>query len=292
MSSEAERTARRLVYGALGINIVLLSGFAIAYWITRSQLVLAQGADSLMDLASGTVLSISAVIGSKPRDDDHQFGHARAEPVGALVTAVLAGALAFEVARSAAISLWEGETPQLSWVASGILGAKLAAKLVLYSLMSSAARRTRSSALEATKVDTRNDLLATSSSLVGVGVGQAGLAWVDAALAIPIALYIAYSGVNLARENLRYLMGESPGEEVHRELCTIAESVRRVERLVSMRAHFVGQYLHVDATVLVGAGLDATEVHDLAVDVKQALERHPLVELAFVHCDTEHGKDH
>ena len=62
--------------------------------------MLAQGSDSLLDLGGGAILAYSAWIAAHAADDDHPFGHHRAEPIGALVTAVLAGVLAFEVLRS------------------------------------------------------------------------------------------------------------------------------------------------------------------------------------------------
>ena len=77
-----------------------------------------------------------------------------------------------------------------------------------------------SSALTAIRVDTRNDVLACASSLIGYALARGGMIWADAALAIPVGLYIGYSGLSLARENLRYLMGEAPTADVLEEIRT------------------------------------------------------------------------
>ena len=98
----ANGAPRRLVAGALVVNVVLLVAAGMVYLRSHSQLVLAQGSDSLFDLAAGGILFVSAWVGSQPRDANHPYGHDRAEPLGALITAVLAGVLAFEVLRSAA----------------------------------------------------------------------------------------------------------------------------------------------------------------------------------------------
>lgn len=292
VTEEQPRPAIHLVAGALAVNGLLLVGFGVAFWLTRSQLVLAQGADSLMDIATGVILTISTRVGSQPSDARHPFGHQRAEPIGALVTAVLAGVLAVEVARSAIGALWLGETPASGGIAAAALGVKFGIKLILLALLASRLKKAKSAALDATRVDTRNDVMATGASLAGLALAVFGLGWLDGALAVVVAGYIGWSGMDLARENLRYLMGEAPTEEVLRELRALAEGVHHVDGVVALRAHYVGHSLHVDATVLVRSGLDATQSHDLAVDVTQALENHHLVELAFVHCDTAHGKDH
>jgi len=273
-------------------NAVLLAGHAVVYAFTGSQLVLAQGADSLLDLVAGLILTISASVGSQPRDPGHPFGHQRAEPIGALVTAVLAGVLAVEVGRSAVTSLLSGAEGRMDASVASILGLKLAVKAGLLVVITRRLRQAKSSALRATQIDTRNDLVATFSSLAGFALVQVGHPWADAGLALPVAAYIAYNGIDLARENLRYLMGEAPSDAVHRELLALARAVPGNHTIHSLRAHYVGQMLHVEVVARVPAGLSGREVHDLSVDLEQAVGSHELVNEAFVHCDPPGGKDH
>jgi divalent metal cation (Fe/Co/Zn/Cd) transporter len=116
-----------------------------------------------------------------------------------------------------------------------------------------------------------------------------GFVWADAAFSLPVACYVGYNGVSLARENLRYLMGESPTAEVYQQLRDRVLEVERVLEIRRLRAHYVGQELHVATTVLVESGADATQVHDTEVTVQRALESHELVAEAYVHCDPATG---
>ena len=271
------------------LNVLLCAAGWLVWAASDSKLVLAQAADSLLDLVAGGVLLVSARVASAPRDDDHPFGHQRAEPLGALVTAVIAGVLAFEILRTAVGSLFTGEVARLDvWVA-GVLGAKLLAKLTMLWVLRVSAR---SPALEALRVDTRNDVAACASSLVGYALVRAGFDWVDAALAIPIGLYVGWNGFELARENLAYLMGAAPPDDVLEDLRARTRAMDGVLDVTGLRAQWIGSVLHVEASVLVGDWNSLTEGHDIGVAVQRELERHELVSEAFVHVDTQGGVDH
>ncbi len=283
---------RRIVVMTLAANVLLCLGLFFVYWRVRSHLILAQGADSAFDLAAGIILAVTATVGTYPRDENHPFGHERAEPVGALVTAVLAGVLAIEVAQRSVEDLIAGESVELTGAVAWMLAIKLVVKLILGVWIRTAAKHSRSPALRASFVDTRNDVIATASSLVGYGIAKSGISWADAVLALPVAGYIGFSGIELARDNLRYLMGEAPEKEVLEEIRARAASVSGTARVTGLRAHFVGASLHVEVIVLLDGQASATQGHDLGVDIQQAVESHPLVTHAFVHIDTTEGKDH
>lgn len=284
--------ARPWVIFSLVLNVILLGALIIVFALSRSQLVMAQGADSLMDIGAGAILAFTATVGGRPRDADHPFGHGRAEPLGALIAAVLAGVLAFEVAKESILALTTGRAAELDrWVLMVLL-AKVLVKATWFAALLPMMKRHRSPALRAIFVDTRNDVVACVSSVAGFGLAKAGWLAADALLALPVACYIGWNGLELARENIRYLMGEAPDGAIDEELRQRVVRLAGVLELVSLRSHYVGQFLHVEVVILVRDGLTGTEVHDIAVDVEQSVEAHPLVGRAFVHCDTNHGKPH
>ena len=86
-------------------------------------------------------------------------------------------------------------------------------------------------------------------------------------------------------------MGEAPAADVHARLVAATAGVAGVRSVPKLRAHFVGQKLHVEATVLIAAGSSAAQGHDIALDVQGKLEADPLVGEVFVHIDTGEGKD-
>lgn len=282
----AER-AQTVVRASLAANALFLVAAALVGGALESRLVLAQAADSTLDVLGGVLLAWSVRLSREPRDEGHPFGHGRAEPLGALVTAVLAGVLGFEVLQGAVASLVSGRTAEIGAAAGVLLAAKLVAKVVI----AVAARRGEGPALRAVFVDARNDTLACSGSLVGFALARIW-GWLDAALAVPIALYIVWSGVGLARENLRYLMGEAPPREVLDELRARAAGVEDVRAVRPVRAHWIGPTLQVEVAITVDEDASATRAHDIALRVQERLEEHPDVEEVFVHVDTPAARPH
>jgi len=294
MSERAEPKGEASVFVAamVLINIGLFVGAIWVHLGSGSQLVLAQGSDSLLDIAAGIILGVSVWVGSQPGDDNHPYGHDRAEPIGALVTAILAGVLAFEVLRSAVMSMIDGDVARMDvWVA-GVLGTKFVLKAGLLVSLRMRSKSAKSSAIQALRVDARNDVVACATSLVGYGMARSGMSWADAVLAIPVALYIGYSGFELARDNIRYLMGEAPEAEILDELRASAAQVPGVIEVGRLRAQFAGPSLHVEVDILIGDKLSATQGHDIAVEVQHSLERHELVGQVYVHIDTEEAREH
>ncbi|MCA9589232.1 MAG: cation transporter [Myxococcales bacterium] len=283
----SERPQPRWIAFAFALNVALAVAHVVVFGLTKSRLVLAQGADSLMDVAAVAVLAVSAQVARRPRDEDHPFGHGRAEPIGALLVAAFAGVLAFEVGRSAIAALLGHDDASIDASVAGVLALKLGVKTLFVVVLARRARASRSPALSAVVVDARNDLAVTGSSLVGYAAARYGFARADAILALPICMYIAYNGLSLARENIRYLMGASPGAEVVEVIRASAASVEGVLSVPGVEAHFVGSEIHVEVTVVVSASATATEGHDVAVAVQRAVEANDMVARAFVHVDTD-----
>jgi cation diffusion facilitator family transporter len=283
-------TSARVVAATFALNAALCVAHFAVYFSTGSQMVLAQGADSLMDLAIGAVLLVSVRVAVRPRDSDHPFGHQRAEPIGALIAAVLALVLAIEVVRSAIGALVEQRLATLDDAAVAVLGAKFVVK-VAWLLALLRHRRGEGQAVDATKLDTVNDVVTCASSLFGAWLVRRGWPAVDGWFALPVAAYVARNGISLARGSLRYLMGEAPADDVVERLRAAAAAIGGVLAIPKLRAHFVGQTLHLEVTVLIAAGATAAQGHDIALDVQEALEKDPLVGEVFVHIDTGEGKD-
>src|SRR5688572_22145786 len=284
----------RVVGFALALNVALCAAHVVVWSFSGSELVLAQAADSLLDLAGGVVLLVSVRVSSRKPDENHPFGHQRAEPIGALVTAVLAFVLAVEVGRAAILSLWRAETADVDAAVFGVLGVKFVVKLgVLVALLRRRRQRgaVPSQAVRATQLDTVNDVLTTAASLVGALLVRSGFHSFDGWLALLVGASIARNGWILARGSVRYRVGEAPDAAVLERLKAAAAAANGVRKVRGLRAHFVGSVLHVGVVVLIAAGSTAKQSHDIALDVQRALERDPLVNEVFVHIDTGEGKD-
>ncbi len=290
--SDRAFASRLLLVTLIGSGLLVALLVATHVW-TDSQLALAQAADSFFDIFAGVVLAYAVRVAEQPRDDDHPLGHGRAEPIGALVAAVIASILALEVARSAISALWWGATPRIEPALVAVFAVKVVFKSVIYALARSRARRPAGAqpALNALAVDARNDVLVGALAIVGALAGRAGLLSLDAWLALPVAIWIGVAGIELARENLRLLMGEAPPVGRQDELTAAALEVPGVRGVSELRAQHLGVHLDIRVSILVDPRLNVQEAHDIGEEVQARLLDHDDVGHVQVHIDPDQDAD-
>ncbi|HTJ85475.1 MAG TPA: cation diffusion facilitator family transporter, partial [Polyangiaceae bacterium] len=176
-------------------SVVLATSLLVVFFVFGSELALAQAADSISDVLTGLLLAWAARTARQPPDDEHPLGHARAEPIAALVVAVFAGILATEVGRSAVTALLSGASATFDWPVAIVFAAKVVFKLGIARAASRLLAAHGSPVLDALRVDARNDALVGSVALAGFGLARAGLPAVDPVLAVGVAVYVAFSSM-------------------------------------------------------------------------------------------------
>lgn len=278
-------TRTALTKWTAALSGLLAAGMIAAFWILHSQLALAQGADSLFDVATASMLLWAVRVGQEPPDAEHPFGHHRAEPIAALVAAVMAGVLAIEVIRSALGALWSGDHARLELWLVGVFGAKVAAKVIIGQLARASSRRQASPAMDALAVDARNDVLVSTLAIAGFVAAKMGWPALDAWLAIPAGLMIGWAGYELAAENISLLMGRAPDADRIRVLEAMAREIEGVRDVHDVRAQFLGTHLQVYLHVVVAPTLSVLEAHDIGEAVEKRLEGESDVHHCFVHID-------
>lgn len=279
---------------AIGANVLLLGLKALASGLSESLTIFSETLNSLADVVSAAVILACVRWAWKGPDEDHPFGHRRAEPIAGLLVAIFTGILGFEVFKTAALDLWHGATPRRIGpfpIAALALTGLLKGWLYFYFQRSSA--RLHSPALRAAAVDCRNDVFIALQGLIAVVVAEYRLATVDVASALVIGAYIIYSGHRVGMENLDYLMGRAPDGELLRDIERVAGDVGGVRGVVDVRGHYVGTFVHVELTAIVDAKLSTQASHDVCEAVRAAVEAVGPVDRAFVHIaplDDEHAE--
>jgi cation diffusion facilitator family transporter len=235
----------------------------------------------LLDFAAAFLLAWVVHLAQTPGDARHPMGHERAEPLGALAIAALAGVLALEVGSSAIGSLLGTNAVVFAWELLWLFVFKAVFKAIIFYL----ARGGKGPALSALSVDARNDVIVCLVAIVGYFGAQAGYARLDALLAVPAAAWIAWSGVGLARENIDLLMGIAPPDERQRQLLQIAASVSGVVEAHDLVAHSTGTAYALQIHITVNENLTVRQGRDLGELVRSQLLAQPDVSHCSVHVD-------
>lgn len=278
---------QRLALAATLLNVALLVALGIAYSLSSSMLALAQAADSLLDLVLGVLLFWATSVALRPRDEGHPHGHHAAEPIAALVVAVVAGVIAIELTATALERLSSGVVVALTPTLLAIFAGKGALKAVLAIAARRVHRATGGPAAGAIWVDSRNDVLVSLIAVVGyflVNLGQP--AW-DAVLSIPTAGWIAWSGFALARDNVALLMGSAATQKRRRQLGRLVAEVPGVESFHDLVARHHGTHLDVTVHVVLDPDLSLRVAHDIGDAVSAALHRQPDVSRVAIHLDVD-----
>lgn len=278
--------ASRLLLASSLTSVALLAALAAAWLATGSALALAQAADSFSDALTGLGLLWALRLSRKPPDDEHHYGHQGAQPIAALVVAMLVGALALEVASQAIGTLVAGEAAVVGWAAAATIGGKVAIRLVFVGLASNRALLRSNAALRAFRVDAASDVVVGTTSLMGLVAARLGdMPTLDAWLALPVAAWIGFSGLRLARENIELLMGTAPPRPWQAELRAAVAAMPGVREVTNLRARSFGDGTHVWVEIRVDPELTVGQGHDLGEAVEQRLLDREGVCDAVVHVD-------
>lgn len=276
--------ARLTLVTLLGSGLLAAALFA-GYLATESQLAFAHFADSFLDLVATGILVWTVRVSEEPEDKNHHFGHRRAQPLGALVTAILTGMLAIQVVQGAITSLVTGHQARLSAMLLVMFLAKAGLKVLMLLWGAKLQRRTPSPAVQAIMVDSRNDVMSTLLAVVGYFGAKSGYTQLDAWLALPVGVAIGWGGLGLALENTRLLMGEAPPSALQEQLLARAAEVAGVKGTGALRAHYVGTELHAHLEISVDANLTVGQAHDIGEAVRRELESGGEVAHCSVHID-------
>ncbi|MBD3181305.1 cation diffusion facilitator family transporter [Candidatus Poribacteria bacterium] len=264
------------------ILAVLLLGMKLwASVVTSSMSVLSDALNSFLDIFSYSVIHISVKLHHSESDQNHHFGHRRAEPIASFIIAILAAILGATIIKDSFLGIFEEHTVKQNTFAVGIMIFAIFSKLVIAVLYKFSAKKHKSTALEASYIDSRNDVLASVIAIMGMLIGG----YWDHIFGLIIGLWIMYSGTSLGYKNLKYLMGNVPSIEIIDLIRLETINVNGVIGINDLRAHYVGDVVHVEIHIEVDEKLNIKEAHEIGITVRDRLENLQSVQKAFVHID-------
>ena len=214
------RTSCGKLAGTVGIvsNLLLFSIKLVAGLISGAVSVMADAFNNLTDASSSLVTLLGFKLAERPADPDHPYGHGRMEYLSGLAVAVLILVIGVELAKSSVQKILHPETVNFTWLAMAILAVSILIKLWLSGFCRKLGRMIRSSALEATAADSRNDVISTLAVLIS-GVLSRFFHWqIDGYVGLAVALFILYSGIGIAKETVDPILGMAPDTELVQKL--------------------------------------------------------------------------
>jgi cation diffusion facilitator family transporter len=268
----AMRGARLVVRGMI-LNAVLAVVKVLGGVMGNAYALVADGVESLSDIAISVLIWAGFQWAARPPDQDHPYGHGKAEAVAGLFTAAVVLAAGTGIGWHAVNEIRNPQrVPQ--WWTLLILAGVVAAKVGFSRRLDAAGRDTESTALGAEAWHHLSDALTSASAFVGISiavVGGPGYAAADGWAALVASVVILFNGVGIFRKALNEVMDIAVPAKLENDVREMALKVQGVGSLDKCRVRKSGLSYLVDIQVRVPGDLTVREGHGIAHAVKDSL---------------------
>jgi cation diffusion facilitator family transporter len=277
----------RLLWLSIAAAVATISLKSVAWLLTGSVGLLSDAAESVVNLVAAIVAMLALRWATKPADEEHAYGHAKAEYFSAGVEGALIFVAAVSIAATAIDRLLHPQAIQDVGVGLAVSVAASLINLGVGYLLLSTGRRERSIVLEADGKHLMTDVWTSVGVVIGVaGVALTGWERLDALVALAVAINIVATGSGLVHRSVGGLMDRALGEP---ERALIHEALAPFERdgvrFHALRTRQAGSRAFVSLHVLVPGAWSVQRGHDLVEDVDAALRERLPYATVFTHLE-------
>jgi cation diffusion facilitator family transporter len=282
------RLGVRTSLAGVAVNMFLAAIKAITGILGHSYALVADAIESTFDVASSFVVLGGLKIAAAPPDEDHPYGHGKAEPLAAMVAAVALCTAAIGIAiQSAREILTPHHAP--AWYTLVVLVAVVLVKEGMFRYVVKVGRKVRSMAVETDAWHHRSDALTSAAAFVGISValiGGPGYESADDWAALAVSGVILFNGIRLLAPAVQEVMDRAPSPEIEALVRTVAGAVPGVQALDKCYVRKMGLTYFVDLHVVVEESLTVRAGHSIAHDVKDAIRAaNPRIVDVLVHIE-------
>ena len=264
----------------IATNLLLCTFKIVIGALFGSIAILADGVNNLTDASSSVILLIGTKLSAKPADKEHPFGHARIEYLTGLMISFIILLLGFQLLLASVKKALHPTPIEFNWLTVLVLLAAIGIKIWQARFYWYIGRTINSSTIKATSADSRNDVIATSSVLVSILVGEFFKIQIDGWIGALVALFIIYSGIQLIRETASPLLGTPNDPELVKEIESRILAYPGVKGLHDLVVHSYGP-ARIFATVHIEVDYrdDIIACHDMIDNIERSISRELSIEL-------------
>lgn len=269
--TESKLRAARLLIAVVAGLIVLKVVFG---WVSGSVAMLAQAADSLLDLVAAVVSASAVRAATRPADEEHPYGHGKVEDVAGMAQGVLIFIVAGFIIYSSVDRLVEGARLVFLEGSMGVMVVSVVVSVVMARYLRRVARTTDSVVLEANANNIAADVYSALAVLVGlVAVRLTGVAGIDSAIAIGVALYIVKIAIDTVRRPLSGLLDQRLPENKEAVIkACLRRHAAEVAGYHALRTRRAGSQLYVDLHLVMSKDVDLSSAHSVCDRIEKEIE--------------------
>ena len=273
--------------GILGIsgNIFLLLIKGFIGFSTNSQAMIADSFNSAGDIFASFMTFLGNKISSVPHDQDHNFGHGKAEYIFSMFIGISMIIVAFKLLVDAIHSIIFGSLLIFSWFSVITCIITIFTKLSLFLYTNHISKRYDNILLKANVLDHRNDCIITTFTLISTLFSLKGWLLFDSIVSIGISIWIGYSGIQIFIESYNVLMDISVDVETQNTILKIAENYKDIQKVINISSSPVGYKYIILITIEVDGNMTTYDSHNLADSLEKDVNKLTNVYNTIVHVE-------
>lgn len=279
---------KKAILLSLCVSVLLMLAKFVAYFITNSNAILTDAAESIVNVLASGFAFYSIYLATLPKDENHPYGHGKVEFFSAFVEGILIGIAGLVIFVKSVYSLFYGNEVSELYNGALIIGVTGLVNMIVGLYLIKTGKANKSLTLQADGKHLLTDAVSSAGLVVGIIVIElTQIIWLDSAISIGLGLYIIFNGYKLTRHSVGGLMDESNLELV-KGVVAVLQQNRQPSwiDIHNLRAQQYGADLHIDCHVTLPYYFDLNAVHKEISDIdnliNQTLEHQ--TEL-FIHAD-------
>ncbi|MCT4700835.1 CDF family cation-efflux transporter FieF [Enterobacteriaceae bacterium H20N1] len=274
MNQQYGQLVSRAAIAATVMASLLLLIKIFAWWYTGSVSILAALVDSLVDIAASLTNLLVVRYSLQPADEEHTFGHGKAESLAALAQSMFISGSALFLFLTGIQHLADPAPMKQPFVGIVVTVIALFSTLILVTFQRWVVRKTQSQAVRADMLHYQSDVMMNGAILIALALSWYGWHRADSLFALGIGVYILYNAVRMGHEAVQSLLDRALPETEHQAIIDIVTSWPGVRGAHDLRTRQSGPTRFIQLHIEMEDNLPLVQAHVIAEQVEQAILHH------------------
>lgn len=279
-------TAKKV--GVLGIigNVFLFFIKIAVGLMGNSQAMIADALNSAGDVFASFMTWLGNRISSVPNDEDHNYGHGKAEYIFSMLISISMIIIALKLLYDSVFSIISHNHLVFSYKLIFVCLITILVKLGLFLYTKSLYKRQPNLLVKANMIDHRNDMVITLFTTVAIILTKYNIYFIDGIVGIGISIWILLTGIKIYKESYDVLMDSSIDNESKKMILEIIKGSKSVKRIGNLYSIPIGYRYIVVLTIFVDGAMQTKESHDITEELeKKILKKIDKIERVIVHVE-------
>ena len=284
----------KIALGSFAVSLAVLAIKYLAYWVTGSVALLSDALESIINVVSALAVIVSVKIASQPPDDEHPYGHHKAEYLSAVLVGSLIVAAALAIMNEAYSGFLHPKQIDAAWTGLAVSSVATLINIGWAGLLIRQGRIYRSASLVADGKHLMADVVTSIGVVLGVVlVILTGIAQLDSAISALVAIHVLWSGWGVLKESASSLLDEAaPAEELAQIKEIISLNAEDAIEAHALRTRHAGKVTFIDFHLVVSAEMTVGRSHDICDKIEEALRDTISGAIITIHVEPEYKAKH